>query len=131
VALPPGHRLAGESTVRLADLAGERWATGPQGSDDHEYLVELCRAAGFRPDIRYAGPAVPELVDAGACVTLASPLLPGDLHLVPLAPCASRRTVLAWSPARCPTPLAEAVHGRLNTRHQQLVARLVPASAPA
>ncbi|HVV22695.1 MAG TPA: LysR family transcriptional regulator [Pseudonocardiaceae bacterium] len=126
VALAPTHRLADEPTIRLADLADEPWAAGPAGSSGHEYLVELCRAAGFRPDIRYAGPMVAELVVTGSCVALASPLTAGNLHLVPLVPCASRRTVLAWNPARCPTATAEAVHGRLNARHQRLVADLAP-----
>lgn len=127
VALPPHHRLAGEPVVALADLAGEGWASGPAGADSRDHLVELCHEAGFRPDIRYVTAAqgvVPDLVGAGACVALASPITPagGAVHLAPLRPDASRRIVLAWHPARCPTSLAEAVHCRLRARYQRLMA---------
>lgn len=124
IALAAHHRLAAEPVVRLADLADESWACGPPGTDGHDYFGELCHEAGFRPDIRYVTDVAPELVGAGACVALASPLSPaGDaVHLVPLRPCPARRMVLAWHPARCPTALAEAVHCRLSARHQRLLA---------
>ena len=130
VALPPHHRLAGEPVVALADLAGEDWAAGPAGTDDHDYLLELCHGAGFRPDIRYVAAAqgvVADLVGAGSCVALASAVAPpGDtVHLAPVRPCGSRRIVLAWHPSRCPTSLAEAVHCRLRARHQRLMADYV------
>jgi DNA-binding transcriptional LysR family regulator len=55
VALPAGHRLAsagGEgTTLRLAELAGERWIEGfPESS---QILVEACLRAGFRPQIDF------------------------------------------------------------------------------
>lgn len=129
IALPAHHRLAGEATVPLADLEAESWACGPVDSDSHEYLMELCHAAGFCPDIRYTTGVqgvLPELVGSGACVALASRLTPlGDaVHLAPLSPGAGRRTVLVWHPARCPTALAEAAHCRLQARHRRLLAEL-------
>ena len=55
VALPAGHRLASAggkgTTLRLAELAGERWIEGfPESS---QILVEACLRAGFRPQIDF------------------------------------------------------------------------------
>src|SRR5690242_15477276 len=51
VALPAGHRLAGRGTLRLADLAGERWVEGFPGG--LETLTEACRRAGFEPRVDF------------------------------------------------------------------------------
>lgn len=57
VALPEGHALAAEASVRLADLQGEMFI-GAAESDlpgHNRWLVQLCRRAGFRP--RFVGDA--------------------------------------------------------------------------
>ncbi|MEV0406090.1 LysR family transcriptional regulator [Actinoallomurus sp. NPDC050550] len=53
--LPAGHRLAAsESAVRIADLAGEVWASGHPGTSHAEITERLCvEHGGFRPEIRY------------------------------------------------------------------------------
>jgi DNA-binding transcriptional LysR family regulator len=53
--LPREHpAAAGGGPVRLADLAGETWATGHPGTNHAEVLERACvDLAGFRPDIRH------------------------------------------------------------------------------
>lgn len=53
VAVPDGHRLAGRASIALSELADETlmlWA--PPGSSFYsDYLISLCRRAGFEPRI--------------------------------------------------------------------------------
>jgi DNA-binding transcriptional LysR family regulator len=93
IALPPGHRLAGATSLRLADLADETWVMTPRSSWPpwHRRYDEDFAAAGFRPKIARRG-TTPQgllaLVAAGVGVTrLAASsrsLRPGDVHYVPL-----------------------------------------------
>ncbi|GAB2446332.1 LysR substrate-binding domain-containing protein [Nocardioides hungaricus] len=55
VALPEGHRLAGRSKVRVADLRGEDLIvhTGHGRSAMYDAVSALCRDAGFEPAIRH------------------------------------------------------------------------------
>lgn len=55
VALPEGHRLAGRSRVRMADLRDEGLVvhSGRGRSAMHDVVVGLCRDAGFEPTIRH------------------------------------------------------------------------------
>jgi DNA-binding transcriptional LysR family regulator len=48
--VPPGHRLAGRESVRLADLAGEPFVTTRPGYWPRELADRLFAAAGLRPD---------------------------------------------------------------------------------
>ena len=74
VALPIGHRLAGTSSLRLADLAGETWVMTPRSSWPpwHRKYDEDFAAAGFRPEIVARG-TTPQgllaLVAAGVGIT--------------------------------------------------------------
>ena len=76
VALAPDHPLARRPTVRLGDLADERW-TAASGDG---LIVRACRAAGFEPRLVSLAReqfAVRSTVMSGAAVTLA-PLLLAD-----------------------------------------------------
>lgn len=55
VALPQGHRLAGRSKVRVADLRDEDLIvhTGHGRSAMYDAVSALCRDAGFEPAIRH------------------------------------------------------------------------------
>ena len=55
VALPEGHRLAGRSRVRVADLKGEALIvhSGQGRSAMFDAVTVLCRDAGFEPAIRH------------------------------------------------------------------------------
>ncbi|SEG84695.1 DNA-binding transcriptional regulator, LysR family [Thermomonospora echinospora] len=83
LAVPAGHRPSGAAGVRLADLAGQTWASGCQRCRGH--LVRACRAAGFEPKIAFATDdhiAVQRLVGRGLAVT-ALPALAFTLHREP------------------------------------------------
>lgn len=55
VALPEGHRLAGRSKVRVADLRDEALIvhSGHGRSAMYDAVSALCRDAGFEPEIRH------------------------------------------------------------------------------
>ncbi|MQY08020.1 LysR family transcriptional regulator [Actinomadura macrotermitis] len=104
VAVGAGHRAAGAASVRLAELAGETWASGCERCRGH--LLHACAQAGFTPDIAFATDdhvAVQRLVARGLAVTA----LPGlafalhhepDVAVVP-APELGTRRVAAVVPA--------------------------------
>jgi molybdate transport repressor ModE-like protein len=48
--LPPRHRLAGAGSVRLVDLAGERFIAEP-AADNRPFTLVACHAAGFEPEV--------------------------------------------------------------------------------
>ncbi len=100
--LPRTHRLAGHPKVDLAELARERWIAGcPRCSGK---FVEVCRGAGFEPDIVCStddNMAIQGLVSAGLGVSLAPRLVLSflrhpDLVAVPVHPAVTRR-VLAYT----------------------------------
>ncbi|OBK34201.1 transcriptional regulator, partial [Mycobacterium sp. 1245111.1] len=80
VAVPSAHRLAGRTSLSVADLADETivlWA--PPGSSYYsDFLVNVCRRAGFEPRYRVSRvqgcpPEVAPLTDGGVSfVTSAS-----------------------------------------------------------
>jgi DNA-binding transcriptional LysR family regulator len=73
VALPPDHRLAGEATVRLEQLADETWLCGASEGSCRRLTVGSCERAGFKPDVAYESndyTVMQALVAAGMGVTL-------------------------------------------------------------
>lgn len=58
VALPAGHRLANQQSVRMGDLAGDPWITLPSGfgSALPNRLTQLAMQAGFVPRITQTAP---------------------------------------------------------------------------
>lgn len=112
VALPAAHRLTGEDSVRLGDLAAENWIeAAPRGQPT--LLSTACAAAGFAPR---GGLRVAEwsgkfgFVAAGLGVTLVPELaaraVPAGVVLRPLRGTTPARTVYAALP---PTPLPAAL----------------------
>src|SRR5262249_38638555 len=53
VALPVGHPLAASKSVRLADLEEENWHCGAMPSSCRFQVINLCREAGFEPNISF------------------------------------------------------------------------------
>lgn len=105
VALPPGHRLAGEPAVDLADLAGESWIEAG-GHGDATVLAAAAARVGFVPrtDITVPGwTAKQGFVAAGLGVTLvpalAAPAMRPDLVLRPVRDEMARRRVFVARPA--------------------------------
>jgi DNA-binding transcriptional LysR family regulator len=73
VLLPPRHRLAGHTTVALADLAGEPWALDREGTYLGRLVPALCRRQGFEPVVRGRFPSVDLVTSAvewGLCVAI-------------------------------------------------------------
>lgn len=115
VALPRGHRLAGQDRVRLADVADHDWiAASPDG-----IIVRACRTAGFEPrliSITRDQLAIRALITRGLAVTLAAQLLADAFELAELRPIDGRspaRNVYALLPPggqhRLAKPMLEAL----------------------
>ncbi len=73
--VPDSHPLASGSGVKLRDLAGEQWIQVQHrpNSDFREYLVQMCRPAGFMPNFgrnTASASGVLSLVAAGEGVAL-------------------------------------------------------------
>jgi DNA-binding transcriptional LysR family regulator len=109
VALPPGHRLAGRTSVRLAELADDAW-TMPSADG---ILMRACQAAGFRPritSITREQSAIRAMVMRGLAVTLAPQLLTDAFDGVVLVALSGddlpRRDVFALLPPGGRHPLA-------------------------
>ncbi|WP_410662230.1 LysR substrate-binding domain-containing protein [Amycolatopsis sp. lyj-84] len=92
VAVAEHHRLAGRTEIALEELAGERWLSVADTADlaDTEftgYLADVCRAAGFTPEIRTLPASVcAQLCELGEAVL---PMVPaarrrGGIEVVPL-----------------------------------------------
>jgi DNA-binding transcriptional LysR family regulator len=101
-ALAAGHPLAAHRTLRLEQLADQPWVLGSEGTSCHEIALVACASAGFTPQARHRTSdwgSVGAIVGAGLAVALmprlASHLAPPEVTLVPLAPRAPARHVLA------------------------------------
>ncbi|MEV4318641.1 LysR family transcriptional regulator [Actinocrispum sp. NPDC049592] len=99
--LPAGHRLAGRTKVRIAELADEDFIGLEQGFGLRQLTDELCAAAGFTPRITFEGQesdTVRGLVAADLGVALlpvAEHPVPGLVE-IPVTPKAARLVALAW-----------------------------------
>ena len=51
--VPEGHRLAGQETVELRELAAEPWIMDRPGRPYHELLQTACTGAGFTPSVAH------------------------------------------------------------------------------
>jgi DNA-binding transcriptional LysR family regulator len=86
VVLPPTHRLAGEREVHMRELAGERFNGPPAAGFTLPFrtmLEELCREAGFEPNVAYVLRDVTvarAFIAAGLCVSLMPELALPEPH---------------------------------------------------
>jgi len=98
VALPPDHRLAGQKSVRIRDLADDDWTAAYTDG----LIVRACRAAGFEPRL--------VSITRGLAVTLAPRLLAEaftDTALRQIAGKGPQRDVYALLPPGGRHPLAQ------------------------
>jgi DNA-binding transcriptional LysR family regulator len=122
VALPPDHRLAGEESVRVGDLADDDWTAAYTDG----LIVRACRAAGFEPrlvSLTRDQLAIRGLITRGLAVTLAPGLLAEAFTGTALRPIAGKgpeRDVYALLPAGGRHPLAEAMMAALAHTAQQV-----------
>jgi DNA-binding transcriptional LysR family regulator len=75
VAMPAEHRLAELETVPVGELEHEGWVLFPRllSPGLHDYLVGICRKAGFVPRVvqeAHEGPTIVGLVGAGVGIAL-------------------------------------------------------------
>jgi DNA-binding transcriptional LysR family regulator len=109
VALPPDHRLAGQKSVRIRDLADDDWTAAYTDG----LIVRACRAAGFEPrlvSITRDQLAIRGLITRGLAVTLAPRLLAEaftDTALRQIAGKGPQRDVYALLPPGGRHPLAQ------------------------
>ena len=117
----PDARIA---TASLQDAAGLPWVLEPEGTAARTWAVQLCRAAGFEPDVRYetadlvahirliaSGNAVgllPDLVWAGEEPSVRLLPLPGSPHRT-IFTSARRSSAASPGVVACRSALAAAV----------------------
>jgi len=73
VALPPGHRLAQKTKLRMEDLDGESWVEGDPTGLCGAMHRHACEAAGFEPHVAFQSDdynVVQGLVAAGVAISL-------------------------------------------------------------
>lgn len=73
VMLPAGHPLASKQSLSIADLRGERWALDSASSFYAEFVMNLCRRAGYEPVVNAAGRGfemVSAMVAGGCSITV-------------------------------------------------------------
>lgn len=113
VVVPPGHRLAHRTRVRLDDLEGEEMVTTPAGFGHRALVDGLLRDAGASLSISFESQdlaTIVGLVAAGLGIGIVPQPFAGQPGVVGIAigADAARRTVgLAWRAARPLTPPAE------------------------
>jgi DNA-binding transcriptional LysR family regulator len=128
VALPPEHRLAGERSVRLRDLADDDWTAAFTDG----LIVRACRAAGFEPrlvSITRDQLAIRGLITRGLAVTLAPRLLAEAFSGTALRPIAGKgpeRDVYALLPPGGRHPLAQPMLSALAGTAEELQDELRP-----
>lgn len=135
LAVPRDHRLAGDQSVRLADVAGEPFISLRPASSLRKLTDDLCEEAGFRPDVVFEGDdlsTVRGFVAAGLGVAAVPAPRAGSpesasgpvLYLEILDAGAAREICLTWSAERRLLPAAE-----LFRRH--VIARATAGRVPA
>jgi DNA-binding transcriptional LysR family regulator len=101
--VPRAHPLAGGSEIELASLRDDPWIQGP-ASTSAGLIRELCRAAGFEPQIAFESDdplATRGIVAAGLAVSLVPSLTKDDtardrsVRVLPLRDPSRRRVVAA------------------------------------
>ena len=127
IALPSGHRCAGQARVDLAELAGDDFVASPRalGQGFHDQLASLCLHAGFVPHVVQQArrlQTVLGLVAAGFGVALLPASLavsmPAGVVMLPLqsdapAPLRQLDLYMAWDPQRT-SPVRERLLAQLR-----------------
>src|SRR5688500_10448522 len=103
IALPPGHRFATATHVKLSQVSGEEWIAWPGGSICHDFLLHTLRKSGHEPRITHtAGEYATQLAlvaaGLGACILprLGRGPIPPGVSVVPTDPALRRHVYAAW-----------------------------------
>jgi molybdate transport repressor ModE-like protein len=120
LALPRDHPLAASERVRLEDLADEAWVCGVRPSSCAEIVEQVCREAGFEPEIAFESDEYPVLegyVAAGLGFTLLPDLalstLNPELVVRPTEPEAPKRRI--WAATRAKGARSQATVAMVET----------------
>lgn len=123
VAVPPTHRLARRSRLRLGDLAGEQLVTTPPGYGFRTLVDGLLRDAGVALDISFESQdlaTIEGLVAAGLGVAIIPEAMVGasGTHGIQIlgSPGARRAIGLTWRPDRQLPPAAERLRSAIVGR---------------
>lgn len=111
--LPAGHRLAGRTALRLAELAAEPFISFKKGVGLRLLIDRFCEQAGFEPQVKFEGDdaaTVVGLVSSGLGVTLLPAFSGMDavrVKRIPVTEPLCRREIgLAWLEGRTLSPAA-------------------------
>lgn len=103
VVMARGHRLARRKTLGLAELRNEEWALDSATSVYGEFVLGLCRRAGYAPRINaecLGSEIIAAMVDAGCAISIIPGLRLGQMRgtfaAVPLRPKINRRISAAF-----------------------------------
>jgi len=103
VVVAEGHRLAGKSFITLAELKDEEWALDSATSFYGEFVLNLCRQAGYTPRVNAecrGSEIIASMVASGCSISIIPGLrlsqLPRSLVAVPLRPQVKRRILAAF-----------------------------------
>ncbi len=110
--VPPGHRLASQTSVSVGALVGESFVTMKEGHGLRSHLFALCRAAGFEPRISFETAqldSVREMVLAGRGLAMMPRMLATNAvpWLLLDSPDAYREIGVIWKPGRAFPPAAK------------------------
>ena len=141
LAVAEGHPATTHDPIELGGLHGEVWASSPVGTEPYEVLLQLLRADGIEPDVRYLfGDFATQLamVRAGLAIALVPgmavtggepdrvPASADGVRLLSCRPALGRSLVLATRETDADLPALQALAGTLRA----VAARAVRA-APA
>jgi DNA-binding transcriptional LysR family regulator len=81
--LPPGHRLANHSEIRLERLRNERWIFPPREANPvlYDELISCCHKTGFTPDVIAEMTQRPRVISQVACGIGIATLVQTMMHL--------------------------------------------------
>ncbi|HJE89415.1 MAG TPA: LysR family transcriptional regulator [Dietzia timorensis] len=129
LAVPREHRLASRRRVRLAEVAGEPFATLLPGYGTRQVFDELCAEAGFTPRIVFEAGEIPTaggLVSAGlalAVVPLGYPSMqPENTVVVPLQTRIRREIGVVRNARAAPNPPVEEFWAHVTSEAPGLLA---------
>lgn len=127
--LPAQHRLAGNSTISLLDLATERWASSVASVPYCNLLVSACQEQGFTPRIRGRFRNMMTTIELVRSVDFVAVLpqfivrdLKGssDIVLIPITPTLGRNISVAFSRGSGARPAIAAVVAALKSSVRDL-----------
>jgi len=122
LAVPAGHRLAGRTTVDLAELTDEEWVTWSPGSVCHNWLVRTLQDQGIEPRIVHTAAEystqltlVAEGFGVAVIPRLGRDTLPFGVSIVNVRPMLRRRVCAVWRPESARRPAVQAAVRALVT----------------